>query len=71
MTALWIAPLSYATSALCALAALPVLVLLAQVLLAHGTRRARAAAPPRTDSAALAVLITAHNEAVGIGGTLR
>ncbi len=57
--------------ALCALAALPVLVLLAQVLLAHGVRRTRATAPPRTDEATVAVLIPAHNEAVGIEATLR
>jgi cellulose synthase/poly-beta-1,6-N-acetylglucosamine synthase-like glycosyltransferase len=60
-----------AFAALCALAALPVLVLLAQVLLAHGGRRASASAVASRSDADVAVLIPAHNEAAGIEATLR
>ena len=63
--------LSYTLAALCALAALPVLVLLAQVLLAHGGGRAHAGPAPRRCGADVAVLIPAHNESVGIEATLR
>ena len=62
--------LSYALAALCVLGALPVLVLLSQVLLAHGGRASTVAAP-RRDDANVAVLIPAHNEASGIEATLR
>ena len=62
--------LSYALAALCVLGALPVLVLLSQVLLAHGGRASTVAAP-RRDDANVAVLIPAHNEACGIEATLR
>ena len=62
--------LSYALAALCVLGALPVLVLLSQVLLAHGGRASTVAAP-RRDDADVAVLIPAHNEASGIEATLR
>lgn len=58
-------------AALCALAALPVLVLLLQVLLAHGGRRASASAVASRTDADVAVLIPAHNEAAGIEATLR
>jgi cellulose synthase/poly-beta-1,6-N-acetylglucosamine synthase-like glycosyltransferase len=55
-------------AALSALAALPVLVLAAQVLVARGARAPSARA--ERDSADLAVLIPAHNEAAGIAATL-
>ncbi len=58
-------------AALCALAALPVLVLLSQVLLAHGGRRASMSIAARRADADVAVLIPAHNEAAGIEATLR
>ena len=48
--------LSYTLGTLCALAALPVLVLFAQVLLAHGGSRAHAVAAPRRPGADVAVL---------------
>jgi cellulose synthase/poly-beta-1,6-N-acetylglucosamine synthase-like glycosyltransferase len=64
-------PLTYALGALCALAALPVLVLFAQVLLAHGGRRLPAATATRRSGADVAVLIPAHDEAAGIEATLR
>jgi cellulose synthase/poly-beta-1,6-N-acetylglucosamine synthase-like glycosyltransferase len=57
-----------ALAALCALAALPVLVLAAQVLLAP--RAAAQAARTRDARADVAVLIPAHNEAAGIEATL-
>jgi cellulose synthase/poly-beta-1,6-N-acetylglucosamine synthase-like glycosyltransferase len=60
-----------ALAALCALAALPVLVLSLQVLLAHGGRRAAASAVADRTDADVAVLIPAHNEAAGIAATLR
>jgi Glycosyltransferase like family 2 len=60
-----------ALAALCTLAALPVLVLLAQVLLAHSGRRAAASAVAARTDADVAVLIPAHNEAAGIEATLR
>ncbi len=63
--------LMYTLAALCALAALPVLVLLSQVLLAHGGRRASVAAVASRGDADVAVLIPAHNEAAGIEATLR
>jgi cellulose synthase/poly-beta-1,6-N-acetylglucosamine synthase-like glycosyltransferase len=63
--------MAWIVCALAALAALPVLVLSAQVLLAHGGRRAHAATAPRRAGADVAVLIPAHNEAAGIGATLR
>jgi cellulose synthase/poly-beta-1,6-N-acetylglucosamine synthase-like glycosyltransferase len=63
--------MAWIACALAALAALPVLVLSAQVLLAHGGRRAQAATAPRRAGADVAVLIPAHNEAAGIGATLR
>jgi cellulose synthase/poly-beta-1,6-N-acetylglucosamine synthase-like glycosyltransferase len=63
--------LTFALAALCALAALPVLVLFAQVLLAHGGSRAQAVSAPRRSDADVAVLIPAHNEAAGIKATLR
>jgi cellulose synthase/poly-beta-1,6-N-acetylglucosamine synthase-like glycosyltransferase len=63
--------LSYVLAALCALAALPVGVLLAQVLLAYGGSRAHAVAAPRRPGADVAVLIPAHNESAGIEATLR
>jgi cellulose synthase/poly-beta-1,6-N-acetylglucosamine synthase-like glycosyltransferase len=56
---------------LCVLGALPVLVLLSQVLLAHGGRRASASTVPSRGDADVAVLIPAHNEAAGIEATLR
>jgi cellulose synthase/poly-beta-1,6-N-acetylglucosamine synthase-like glycosyltransferase len=56
---------------LCAAASLPVLVLLAQVLLARGARPAAGAIPARDAAAQLAVLVPAHNEAAGIEATLR
>jgi cellulose synthase/poly-beta-1,6-N-acetylglucosamine synthase-like glycosyltransferase len=56
---------------LCAAAALPVLVLLAQVLLARGARPATGALPSRDAAGQLAVLVPAHNEAAGIEATLR
>jgi cellulose synthase/poly-beta-1,6-N-acetylglucosamine synthase-like glycosyltransferase len=62
--------LTYAVGALCVLAALPVLVLGAQVMLAHSGRRAPAAAAPRQPESNVAVLIPAHNEVVGIEATL-
>ena len=67
---LWSA-LSYALGVLCALAALPVLVLFAQVLLAQSGRRTHAATAPRQSGADVAVLIPAHNESAGIEATLR
>lgn len=70
MTALASA-LTCLVGALSALAALPVLVLGAQVMLAHGTRRTPAAAPRRQAGANVAVVIPAHNEAAGIAATLR
>jgi cellulose synthase/poly-beta-1,6-N-acetylglucosamine synthase-like glycosyltransferase len=63
--------LIHAFAALCALAALPVLVLLSQVLLAHGGRRTAAAVAAGRTDADMAVLIPAHNEAAGIEATLR
>jgi hypothetical protein len=63
--------LTHVFTVLCVLAALPVLVLLSQVLLAHGGRRAPAVATPRPPDATVAVLIPAHNEAAGIEATLR
>jgi cellulose synthase/poly-beta-1,6-N-acetylglucosamine synthase-like glycosyltransferase len=63
--------LTYALGALYALAALPVLVLSAQVLLAHGGRRQPTAAVPRRSGVDVAVLIPAHDEAAGIEPTLR
>jgi cellulose synthase/poly-beta-1,6-N-acetylglucosamine synthase-like glycosyltransferase len=63
--------LTPALAALCALAALPVLVLSLQVLLAHGARRASASAVANRTDADVAVLIPAHNEAAGIEATLR
>ena len=62
--------LTYALTALCALAALPVLVLSLQVLFAHGGRRASVATAARPADADIAVLIPAHNEAAGIAATL-
>jgi cellulose synthase/poly-beta-1,6-N-acetylglucosamine synthase-like glycosyltransferase len=67
---MWWSPLTYALGALCVLAALPVLVLCSQVLLAYGGRRAPAAAAPRRSDTEVAVLIPAHNEAAGIAATL-
>lgn len=63
--------LTYALAALCTLAALPVLVLWSQVLLAHGGRRAPGAASARPPDADVAVLIPAHDEAAGIASTLQ
>lgn len=63
--------LTYALAALCTLAALPVLVLWSQVLLAHGGRRAPGAATARPPDADVAVLIPAHDEAAGIASTLQ
>jgi cellulose synthase/poly-beta-1,6-N-acetylglucosamine synthase-like glycosyltransferase len=57
-------------TALAALAALPVLVLAAQALLASGTRDAAQGSACTERSANVAVLIPAHNEAAGIGPTL-
>lgn len=62
--------LTCALTALCALAALPVLVLCLQVLLAHGGRREAPAPAARPDDADVAVLIPAHDEAAGIEATL-
>ena len=64
--------LGWALSALCAVAALPVLVLLVQVALAGSARAPRnAPAPAREASLDVAVLIPAHNEALGIASTVR
>jgi hypothetical protein len=63
--------LTYALAALCTLAALPVLVLWSQVLLAHGGRRAPGGATTRPPDADVAVLIPAHDEAAGIASTLQ
>jgi cellulose synthase/poly-beta-1,6-N-acetylglucosamine synthase-like glycosyltransferase len=63
--------LTYALTALCVLGALPVLVLLSQVLLAHGGRRASKSTVTSGADAEVAVLIPAHNEAAGIEATLR
>jgi cellulose synthase/poly-beta-1,6-N-acetylglucosamine synthase-like glycosyltransferase len=63
--------LTLVLAALCALAALPVLVLVSQVLLAHGGRHASATAVVGRNDADVAVLIPAHNEAAGIEATLR
>ncbi len=63
--------LTYALAALCVLGALPVLVLLSQVLLAHGGRRASASTAASRTDADVAVLVPAHNEAAGIEATLR
>jgi cellulose synthase/poly-beta-1,6-N-acetylglucosamine synthase-like glycosyltransferase len=63
--------LTSALAALCAVAALPVLVLSLQVLLAHGGRRASAPPAGSRADADVAVLIPAHNEAAGIEATLR
>jgi cellulose synthase/poly-beta-1,6-N-acetylglucosamine synthase-like glycosyltransferase len=63
--------LTNALAALCVLGALPVLVLLSQVLLAHGGRRASTSTVASRGDADVAVLIPAHNEAAGIEATLR
>jgi cellulose synthase/poly-beta-1,6-N-acetylglucosamine synthase-like glycosyltransferase len=68
---MWWGLLACALAVLCSLAALPVLVLFAQVLLAHGGRRIPAAAATRRAGADLAVLIPAHDEAAGIAATLQ
>jgi hypothetical protein len=69
--AMWWSPLTYVLIALCALAALPVLVLCLQVLLAYGGRRALASTVAGRANGDVAVLIPAHNEAAGIDATLR
>lgn len=63
--------LTPALALLCAVCALPVLVLSLQVLLAHRGRRASAAIAARPADADVAVLVPAHNEAAGIAATLR
>jgi len=68
---MWWSHLTYALGALCALAALPVLVLSTQVLLANGTRRAPGLEMHRRAGVDVAVLIPAHNEAAGIKTTLQ
>jgi cellulose synthase/poly-beta-1,6-N-acetylglucosamine synthase-like glycosyltransferase len=67
---MWAHPLTFVLGTLSVLAALPVLVLLAQVLLAHGARRTNAPVAEREPGATVAVLIPAHNEAAGITATL-
>jgi Glycosyltransferase like family 2 len=59
-----------ALAMLCALAALPVLVLSLQVLLAHGGHRASTCVAARQADVDVAVLIPAHNEGAGIEATL-
>jgi cellulose synthase/poly-beta-1,6-N-acetylglucosamine synthase-like glycosyltransferase len=63
--------LTYLFGTLCVLAALPVAVLCAQVALAHAVPRRSATPSVRTDRGNVAVLIPAHDEALGIGHTLR
>jgi cellulose synthase/poly-beta-1,6-N-acetylglucosamine synthase-like glycosyltransferase len=63
--------LTWIVGALALVTALPVLVLAAQVALAHGARRQRTAAQPRRADFDVAVLVPAHNEAAGIDATLR
>jgi cellulose synthase/poly-beta-1,6-N-acetylglucosamine synthase-like glycosyltransferase len=72
MSTALVAALGWALAALCIIAALPVLVLLIQVALAGSARVQRHAAPPARDASLdVAVLIPAHNEALGIATTVR
>ena len=63
--------LTFVAGTLCAVAALPVLVVAAQVVLAHGKPRRPPPCVARDVGATVAVLIPAHNEAAGIATTLR
>jgi cellulose synthase/poly-beta-1,6-N-acetylglucosamine synthase-like glycosyltransferase len=64
--------IGWALAALCAVAALPVLVLVAQVALAGSARAGRSQTSPARDASLdVAVLVPAHNEAVGIAATVR
>jgi Glycosyltransferase like family 2 len=68
MTATWLTPI---LGALCLVAAGPAAVLCAQVLLARRGGRPVADATRAAAGGDVAVLIPAHNEAAGIGATLR